>query len=84
VTAADGREVRLDLRLVPAALTSWGVTASGILWSVSGVVGFLLAAVASATVAAWWGSRRPASRAGVQMTAMGAAAIAQVISAGCW
>ena len=36
--AVDGREVHLDLRLVPAALTSWAVTAAGILWSISGVV----------------------------------------------
>ena len=34
----DGREVHLDLRLVPAALTSWAVTAAGILWSIGGIV----------------------------------------------
>ena len=38
MSAVDGREVHLDLRLVPAALTSWAVTAAGILWSISGVV----------------------------------------------
>ena len=36
---------RLDLRLVPAALTSWAVTAAGILWSVGGVIAVLLAAI---------------------------------------
>ena len=46
MTAEDDREARLDLRLVPAALTSWAVTAAGILWSISGVVGVLSAAVA--------------------------------------
>ena len=39
MSAVDGREAHLDLRLVPAALTSWAVTAAGILWSISGVVG---------------------------------------------
>ena len=48
MSAGVGREVHLDLRLVPAALTSWGVTAAGILWSVSGVAVLLTAAVAGA------------------------------------
>ena len=29
---------RLDLRLVPAALTSWAATAAGILWQTGGSV----------------------------------------------
>ena len=59
VTVEDDRAARLDLRLVPAALTSWAVTAAGILWSVSGVVGVLLLAIAVAIALAWWGSGAP-------------------------
>jgi len=75
VTAVDGREVRLDLRLVPAALTSWGVTAAGILWATAGVVAALLVAIAAAA-AAWWGSARGESGAAARMTAAGMVAVA--------
>jgi len=75
VNAVDGREVHLDLRLVPTALTSWGVTAAGLLWSVTGVVGVLMVTTA-ATAAAWWGSRRREPGAGVAMTAAGTVAVA--------
>ncbi|MGE2728923.1 ComEC/Rec2 family competence protein [Mycolicibacterium vaccae] len=47
-----------DLRLVPAALTSWAVTAAGITWA---GVGASLTAVAAVTVTAatgWWAARR--------------------------
>ena len=40
------------MRLVPAALTSWGVTAAGILWSISGVIVVLLVSIAVTTAAA--------------------------------
>ncbi|MEE9244004.1 MAG: hypothetical protein V3U55_08245 [Mycobacterium sp.] len=47
----------LDLRLVPAALTSWVVTAAGILWApVGSLVGIVVMVVATAA-AGWWGSR---------------------------
>ncbi len=75
MNTVDGREARLDLRLVPTALTSWAVTAAGILWSTTGVVATLLAAVA-ATAAAWWASGRNESRAGVRLTAAGTIAVA--------
>ena len=78
MSAVDGREIRLDVRLVPAALTSWGVTAAGILWSMSGVILALLGAIAAATAAAWWGIGSRGARAGVRMTAAGTAAIALV------
>ena len=78
MNAVDGREARLDLRLVPAALTSWGVTAAGILWSIGGVVVVLLVAVAAATVAARWGGRQRESRSSVRMTAAGTVAVALV------
>lgn len=48
-TATDGES--LDLRLVPAALTAWLVTAAGILWYVAGSV-IALAAAALLTAAA--------------------------------
>ena len=76
MSAADCHEVRLDLRLVPAALTSWAVTAAGILWSIGWVVVLLSAAVAAASATAWWGGRRRAPRGGVRMTAAAVVAIA--------
>jgi competence protein ComEC len=78
VTAVDGREVHLDLRLVPAALTSWAVTAAGILWSISGVIVVLSVAVAVAGAPAWWARRPRRSRNSLPMTAAGAAAIVLV------
>ncbi len=76
MSAADCHEVRLDLRLVPAALTSWAVTAAGILSSIGWVVVLLSAAVAAASATAWWGGRRRAPRGGVRMTAAAVVAIA--------
>ncbi len=75
MNTVDAREVHLDLRLVPTALSSWGVTAAGILWSVTGVVAVLTVTTA-ATAAAWWISRRRESGAGVAMTAAGTVAVA--------
>lgn len=54
--AAGGEPTRLDVRLVPAALTSWAVTASGIRWGAVASVCIALAAVALAGAAGWrWG-----------------------------
>ena len=78
MSAADCHEVRLDLRLVPAALTSWAVTAAGILWSIGWVVVLLSAAVAAASATAWWGGRRRAPRGGTRMTAAAVVAIALI------
>jgi competence protein ComEC len=78
VSAADGREVHLDLRLVPAALTSWAVTAAGILWSISGVVVLLSAAVTAASAMACWGARHRAPQDGARMTVAAVVAIALV------
>lgn len=56
----------LDLRLVPAALTAWVVTAAGIVWP----IGSMLAAACAVTAAGgaalvWWGHAvHPAIRAG--------------------
>ena len=59
MSAVDGREVHLDLRLVPAALTSWAVTAAGILWSIGGVVVVLVVAIAAADRGGVVGQRTP-------------------------
>jgi competence protein ComEC len=45
VRPVDTGAARLDLRLVPAALTSWAVTAAGILWQVGGSVAAVALAV---------------------------------------
>ena len=47
----------LDLRLVPAALTSWIVTAAGILWAPVGSLVGIAVTVATTAAAGWWGSR---------------------------
>jgi competence protein ComEC len=53
----------VDIRLVPAALTCWAVTAAGILWP----TGMLVPAAATVTAALVWGFRRrlPGSATGV-------------------
>ncbi|HKV18713.1 MAG TPA: ComEC/Rec2 family competence protein [Mycobacterium sp.] len=73
--AVDGLEHRLDLRLVPAALTGWTVTAAGILWSTVGVVVVLTVAVIAAGGTAWWAARAPRSDTDPPLSAAGAAAI---------
>ena len=54
----DTGAARLDLRLVPAALTSWAVTAAGILWQVGGSVAAVALAVTVTATVGWWGSGR--------------------------
>ncbi|WP_102143922.1 ComEC/Rec2 family competence protein [Mycobacterium sp. QGD 101] len=54
----DDAQAPQDLRLVPAALTSWAVTAAGILWHVGGVVGALVVMVGATAAAGWWSSGR--------------------------
>ncbi|AFM18139.1 ComEC/Rec2-related protein [Mycolicibacterium chubuense NBB4] len=71
----------VDLRLVPAALTSWAVTAAGIVWAVPGaVVGAAVSVVATAA-AGWWGARRGRRAVPSRALAMGVAAVA-VVGAG--
>ncbi|UXA16407.1 ComEC/Rec2 family competence protein [Mycobacterium sp. SMC-4] len=47
----------MDLRLVPAALTSWIVTAAGITWAGTGAWGAVAAAPAATAVTGWWAVR---------------------------
>lgn len=49
----------VDLRLVPAAVTGWAVTAAGIHWHPAAAVGALLCGVALTGVAGWWVAGRP-------------------------
>ncbi|OBI79959.1 ComEC/Rec2 family competence protein, partial [Mycobacterium sp. E740] len=44
----------LDLRLVPAALTSWAVTAAGIVWHIRGSVAAAVGAVVVTAALGWW------------------------------
>jgi competence protein ComEC len=57
-SGGDPVPVRLDARLVPAALTSWTVTAAGIVWPVGDVVGSLCAAVSMLGALLWWAGHR--------------------------
>jgi competence protein ComEC len=70
---ADPATARLDARLVPAALTSWVVTASGILWPIGNVIAALCAAAGVCGTLLWRaGSRRPRMRAlGIGLAAAG-------------
>ncbi len=78
MSAVDGRAAHLDLRLVPAALTSWAVTAAGILWSTGGVVEVLSLAITGASSAAWWAGRRRRSEPGARVAAAGVVAVALI------
>ena len=70
---ADPAAARLDARLVPAALTSWLVTAVGILWPIGNVVGSVCAAASVFGGLLWRaGHRMPRIRAiGIGMVAAG-------------
>ncbi|MGE2835022.1 ComEC/Rec2 family competence protein [Mycobacterium sp. SMC-4] len=48
----------MDLRLVPAALTSWAVTAAGITWAGAGAAATALGAVAATAATGWWAAGR--------------------------
>jgi competence protein ComEC len=45
---------KLDLRLVPAALTAWSVTAAGIIWPTTGLIVGAVVAVAVTAATGWW------------------------------
>lgn len=66
----------LDLRLVPAALTGWAVTAAGIAWRGGTVVLVLLGCVAGCAAVACWGSAEPSVAAAVRRAAGGVLAVA--------
>lgn len=69
----DPTAARLDVRLVPAAVTSWVVTAAGIVWPIGNVIG-LLGVLASVFGALLWrvAGRTPRMRTiGVGLVAVG-------------
>jgi competence protein ComEC len=70
---SGGDAVRLDVRLVPAALTSWAVTASGIVWPIGSVVATVCVAGSMFGVLLWrTGRRSPRMRAvGVGVVVVG-------------
>ena len=72
-SGGDAATARLDARLVPAALTSWVVTAAGIWWPIGSVVGSVCAAGSVFGVLLWRaGHRSPRMRAiGVGVVVVG-------------
>lgn len=50
-----------DVRLIPAALTAWAVTAAGIVWGYAAAGAAVVAGVAVTAAAGWWASRRQAT-----------------------
>lgn len=66
----------VDLRLVPAALMAWAVTAAGICWG----IGPLLSAVCAVVASAWWLAGRclGGRAAGLRASAVGVAGVAVV------
>jgi competence protein ComEC len=81
VTPPETGAARVDLRLVPAALTSWGVTAAGILWQVGGSVAAVVLAVALTAVTGRWADRHRETGADGGAVAAGVVAVA-VLGAG--
>ncbi|AGB24389.1 ComEC/Rec2-related protein [Mycobacterium sp. JS623] len=73
----DTGAARLDLRLVPAALTSWAATAAGILWHVGGSVAAVAMAIGATAAVGRWGSarREPGDRAAAIATGVVAVAV---------
>ena len=72
---------RLDLRLVPAALTSWAVTAAGILWQIGGSVAAAAVGIVATAAVGRWGSGRRDSDVDVGAVVTGVVAVA-VVGAG--
>lgn len=66
-------ERQLDIRLVPAAMTSWVVTGSGIMWSPAVLVAIVLGAVTVAGACAQCCARR-----GIRLGVAGVAAVAVI------
>jgi competence protein ComEC len=76
VIPVDAGVTRVDLRLVPAAITGWLVTAAGILWEVAGLVIAVVLAVAITGAVGWWRRDRGA---GADDRAMGAGVLAVAV-----
>jgi competence protein ComEC len=59
-SGGDDESPRLDARLVPAALTSWAVTAAGIVWPIGSLLGAMCAAGSAFGVLLWRAGHRNA------------------------
>ncbi|MGJ6123403.1 ComEC/Rec2 family competence protein [Mycolicibacterium sp. Y3] len=73
----------LDVRLVPAAVTSWAVTAAGILWPAGALVAVVVAAIAASALLRWYSVRAPAGDGGGPVFG-GAAVLAVALVGGCF
>jgi competence protein ComEC len=71
----------LDVRLVPAALTSWTATAAGILWPVGRVFASYCVVLVAFSAALWWYATRRGSRGALASVSAGLVAIG-VVGAG--
>jgi competence protein ComEC len=78
MSSVDAAGARLDLRLVPAALTSWAVTAAGILWHEGGSIVAVAAAAIITAATGWWGSGRSDDEAGIRTFRAGVLAVVVV------
>ena len=78
MTSVDTGATRIDVRLVPAALTGWAVTAAGILWQVSGLVAALAVALVITAAAGWWSRGRGEQGGGDRAIGAGVVAVAVV------
>ncbi|MBX7455582.1 ComEC/Rec2 family competence protein [Mycolicibacterium sp. 3033] len=69
-----------DVRLIPAALTAWAVTAAGIVWGCAAAGATVVGGVAVTSAAGWWASRRrvPAGRPAGGSVVVAATAVALV------
>jgi competence protein ComEC len=69
----DPPSARLDVRLVPAALTGWIVTAAGIVWPIGRVLALCCVALTLVAAAAMWriGARRRLRNIGAGLIAIG-------------
>jgi competence protein ComEC len=68
----------LDVRLVPAALTGWAVTATAIVWRPAGAVLVIAVAMAATVALAWWGAGRPDGATTLRVAAASLAGVAVV------
>lgn len=71
-----------DVRLLPAALTAWAVTAAGIGWGYAAAGAAAIGAVAATVAAGWWASRRRVPVARVERGSMLIAATAVALVGG--
>lgn len=78
MTGPEAAAPRLDLRLVPAAVTGWAVTAAGIQWHVAAAVLVLLACLAGTVAVGRWAGGAPSMTAAIRCTGAGLVAVAVV------